>query len=811
MKKGLILVVAGLLAFLGLFGLTLKVADAATLVDGSFTDDFESGISEESYDIVGDEGNKFALFTKENTLKISGYDYNNGYVHTKNPITVPDGKMLVVQFDLIEYASAGFLCETKAGTDDFGSVWAQDMYMETLDGNQLFGYNAGATVVGYNPAGTQTQWVASNICVAQPSVVRRVYGADGSASFMAGTSLDTATLVEYGYFTAGQLSGKLNGMVGFQGNGFAGSMTIDNFKVGYASDKTCADVTWILEDGFDTSDNWTEGVHATAVTSIGGGAKYCLADNPVSGAKIVYKNFAFTGEETLGKILTASLSIDVIESTNKVMGLAIGNTVVGIENTTDGVKLVAKNGTETLAETTTSLQATGVAEIAVTVIKTKDGYQVEASTNATSIEFVLEELTGNVGITTLNESAEANAQFKIKSLTIDTYKTVIATGRDLVTDFSEDVNRHYYLNSVAQEGTDGYVKVENGILNFQNTSDGAAFGSKYQYVNFELQFDINYQHLYEDDETGAITKASTWCGISIGRKSINQSFASGILFYQQNTTLDALNLEFDKTGTPAYGSPLRAWTTESQNFVGDNNAGKWFTIKLTAIDGVVKYYVGETGTELQLIATTLPLDTCGYVAIVTTAGGDFEIDNFSIKNLDETYEYDSELTFEAEGGIDNVEVSAAEGAIVTDGLVTYKDATEKITVTAEVMENYSVDKILVDDEEIEASIADGVITFEITLGTIDHTIEFLTTYTEPAPGPGPSDNTSTVAPTTTVIQTTTVAPTTTAGGANTTTAGGNTTEAPVKGGCKKSIVASFGIVAAIGAIAIVAKKKKENE
>ncbi len=69
---------------------------------------------------------------------------------------------------------------------------------------------------------------------------------------------------------------------------------------------------------------------------------------------------------------------------------------------------------------------------------------------------------------------------------------------------------------------------------------------------------------------------------------------------------------------------------------------------------------------------------------------------------------------------------------------------------------------------------------------------------------------------TTTVITTTVAPTTTTGGntttvpSSTTTAGENTTDAPAKKGCKNSVVASFSILAFLGATLLVAKKKREE-
>ena len=608
-------------------------AHAATQLDSVYTDEFANGIDSEKYTVVGDEENRFSLFEKQGTLKVSNLDYGL-YVRTKEELTIPEGKSLVVQWDIIENSvEAGWLCYMR-GHAEHGVPWSNMVWQSFNAGNQLQGYKNGIDVAGVSDD-TGTQWTVLSR-FATNSLMRQVYNADGSAQLHASfNSFDEANLHKFYDFAAGQLDNSALGYFGFSGNGMSGSYLIDNFKMGYASDASCSDITWLLEDDFETGDNWQIVDGKTQI----GGAKYLAIDNPQAGAGIVY-NTEFAKTEGVSKLYEATVNLDVTAvETGKAVGLALGlgadvttcanAPFVGLRENAEGngeLVIIIDGQDAQVVDLGAPLDATLQALKVVTNVNEEGKIEIIGSASGKSVSHVVDSVDGRIAIAA--QGSEGSFVAKLKSLDINSYKGIVRDGRSLSTDFEEELNKNWHIVSKPSPDTNGYVAVEDGKLEFELAGDGSQFGTKYEYANFELKFDIVVQQLDEDDE-GNLTKPSTWPGISFARPELESAFwAPGAkLIYFQTSTIDLLN----------FAGNGRTWLGPEDDMHHIDNFGAVFTIRLRAENGTVELYVLNNRIENAVekkLATWENVDTAGYVAICCTAGGNFTVDNFSITNLD---------------------------------------------------------------------------------------------------------------------------------------------------------------------------------
>ena len=629
MKKKLILVFIMGLMVLVMSTLLTKV-DAATLLDSTYIDEFANGISED-YTVIGDADNKYTLVDKPGQLKVSNLDYGL-YVRTKNELVIPEGKSLVVQWDIIENSVAAGWFVFMRGHDTHTVPWTNMVWHSFVAGNQLQGMNNGLDVAGTSDD-TGTQWTVLSR-YATNSLMRQVYNRDGSAEIHASLgNLEEANLQKVYQFAAGQLDNSALNYFGFSGNGMNGSYLIDNFKMGYASDSSCSDITWLLEDNFDTAENWEIVEGKTQI----GAAKYLSADNPADGAAIVYKN-AFAKVDGVNKLFETSLDLDIVSmEAGKAIGLAAGLSsdatsalnapFVGVRKNAAGTAelVIMANGVEAqVVDLGAAVDGTMVTLNVSATVNSEGKIVTTANIGDKSVSAVLDSLDGHLAIATMG--AEGSVVAKIKKLTINSYKQVVETGRTLSIDFETELNKNWQLVSKPSPDTEGYVAVENGKLEFELAGDGAFFGTKYKYVNFDLKFDVKMQ-LFDEDDDGNIIKDSTWVGVSFGKETIDASFAEGTskLVYFQRTTMDLLG----------FADNARTWVVGEQDLFDASNST--YTVRVHALDGTLTVYVtcldAATPTETK-IAQYYNVNTAGYVGICCTAGGNFTIDNYSITNLD---------------------------------------------------------------------------------------------------------------------------------------------------------------------------------
>ncbi len=610
---------------------SVVMTSAATFLDTSVVDDFGSGIDTAKYDVVGDTGSKFSFVDKKGSMTFGAFDYNVGWVRTKDKVTLASGKSLVIEFRADELPNQ-WLC-IGARSDSFAGSWG-DMFMINFAGSQVF--RAGVNVPN-NMEGTATQWIGTNTYI-NGGYYRFVLNDDGSAEIYG--SLDGTTFTELCYFAAGVFQNSGDGYVSFMGNGMTGDATIGAVKIGVADDKDLTNVTYSINENFDGEDcafviDETYKVN-NAHCSFNAPAKYLVASSPASGAAIVTKNsYSFT--ENSNKAFEATLKLTLDSLGEKAIGLASGiadsasplaGNFFGIKKTATGYgltltvageeKAMADLGAESLDGQTIELKS---------YIKSENGEYVVYGAYGDKV--LSAKTTYSDGKVAIALSGEGDTTAKIAKLTINDFKGVLETGRDLSMDFSHGIDHNWYARSTNGEAAEeeGHVYVtEDGMLHFDDAGDGSLFATNYKYANFDLTFKAKKQQLEEDDDTGKITKASTWLGVSIGKEDKKGFFANdGYLIYFNIDTVDSL---------PAAD---RGWCSKDQMMLDEANKDVMMNIHIQAIDGVVKTWItnpASTEDPTKPILTRYDIDTAGYISFCSTAGGNFWIDDIVLKNLD---------------------------------------------------------------------------------------------------------------------------------------------------------------------------------
>lgn len=282
------------------------------------------GMVHDSLTVNAADTNGSSNVDNSGTLKITNYAYNNGYVRTKDKIIIPEGKSMVIQWEVLEdTVSAGYVAFTRT-PDTFNSAWTSSIQARSSD-NYIFTAN---NETGYNPANIQTPWADMNHLV-NNSLIRHVFNADGSAKLYGTSSLNESNLALYYYFTAGQILNVGSGYVGFAGNDFTGSYEIDNYKVGYCDNDSSTDnITWVFEDNFATADNWVVETGSDK-TSIG---VTTIVDNPTTNSKSILS----TDFET-------ALSDDWYLTSNPAGSVTVENGKLEFQQANDGSYFGPKN------------------------------------------------------------------------------------------------------------------------------------------------------------------------------------------------------------------------------------------------------------------------------------------------------------------------------------------------------------------------------------------------------------------------------------------------------------------------------------
>jgi len=196
-------------------------------------------------------------------------------------------------------------------------------------------------------------------------------------------------------------------------------------------------------------------------------------------------------------------------------------------------------------------------------------------------------------------------------------------------------NGNVWYSYATSSSDGGGVFVENNELIFRKVGEGF-FGTRQQYSNFELTFDlVSLQREEEKDGAGKVLYSAEqgWFGVSFGHPIYNEKD-----FHTRTDCLFMLNsngtVQCNSFGTPVASCKLGEAGTE--NFWDKKYDGRTVGFKLTVTDGVftLSYRMGVMGAYKELMKRTTDITPYGYVRILASWASNMKFDNVSIVNCD---------------------------------------------------------------------------------------------------------------------------------------------------------------------------------
>lgn len=192
--------------------------------------------------------------------------------------------------------------------------------------------------------------------------------------------------------------------------------------------------------------------------------------------------------------------------------------------------------------------------------------------------------------------------------------------------------------SFAQRGqTGGGVFVEDERLVFRGLTNGGYFGTKYQYSNFVLTFDlVHVQRTTETDENGELLyrkENNGWFGVSLGQPAYNErnfNIATECMF----TLHPDASVKRYTDGSVADSSNLQM--KGMVDFWKESYEGEIFNFRFEAKDGVFRLSCrrGNTGSYIELMSYSTDSTPYGYVRILAYGVSNVIFDNVEIENTD---------------------------------------------------------------------------------------------------------------------------------------------------------------------------------
>lgn len=170
----------------------------------------------------------------------------------------------------------------------------------------------------------------------------------------------------------------------------------------------------------------------------------------------------------------------------------------------------------------------------------------------------------------------------------------------------------------------------NGSTVFMFRNTGLAYiGTKHQYSNFEISFDIPYylrERLYDESGT-LIGKPCEGICIGIGEES------SAPVGYAYQTSMDLVIF-----GPTMIASHIaNKYVVPYPQDLFDSNTNEGFSVKLTMIDGTTTLQLKPLNADNWETVATANYESfrSGYINIYTTGNSNVAIDNLKILNMDE--------------------------------------------------------------------------------------------------------------------------------------------------------------------------------
>ena len=303
-----------------------------------------------------------------------------------------------------------------------------------------------------------------------------------------------------------------------------------------------------------------------------------------------------------------------------------------------------ENGKETkiVAPKTVNGMTAGKA-VTLTINVTDGAFAVYARSEGGTLTTICTDKTkGNTpntaGYFSIGRSGKINA--KLTALNVKAYEYLNSTTPAQDIAYETFSNGHYNGNvwfSHAGRAENGGIFVENGALVMRNLERGGYFGTKFQYSNFDLRFDIlHVQRMTETDENGNLLyrkESNGYLAVSLGNYSFNErgfdmsaecAFALAadgtVKRYAGGNAVETVSLE--QSGMENF------WTAEHE--------GRVVNVKVTSTDGVCTVYcrfdgIGQYIPVMKYVSETTPY---GYVKIMAKDVSNVIIDNVEIENTD---------------------------------------------------------------------------------------------------------------------------------------------------------------------------------
>lgn len=667
--------------------LTFAPAMAGTIAGESFEDNFDGkGIDADKWVTSGDGVGQNVL---AGSLKMKDMPAQSSVI-TKTPVGT-DGKDLIVQFDVLDYAGQGGFMIVKGmaaqnvGTPDIGDAYYQlgtdarsmkgdgttsfDRYYQ-ISSDTWFDANAWASVgmtVGYT---YRMNFKADGTFLLQVKTI----GAEDSAYIDAIISESTKfTNVGSGYF-------------GFYFSGATPMLEIDNLII------TDGDGTESFRDDFEKEgldeEKW---VASAAVSS---GPAYNAAFNNVEdGVASAQPSYLITkdklldmGTQNVSAQISFQFTIEELKESSFVSIFGLAAASVG-EN--EGFKIAIRETTKTVEEAPvsvieavayenstekgTAVEVGGMAdfsdvvEVGFSIVNNTADQNIVMTLNGEAVfSFEYVALNGYVAFgiepgsyTEADAAVTGTANVSMDNLTVDFVDYTTSAAENLFNDFSSaELGDEWYFTSVGMGGTadtepnpNGYgAFIRDGVLDFYNASDGTYFGPTAQYSNFDLSFDVTdivYETIYDEDDM-PIQSASNWIGVTMGRASLDSMYHGGdgggaYTVFIDNNPWGGGDGEINgraylmRAGSGPADADItynykNAWSEESQ-------ARGAMTIRLRAVNGTLELFIRYADEPLSKLDTPImvweDVQTNGYLALCCTVPTSYKIDNFSITNLDQ--------------------------------------------------------------------------------------------------------------------------------------------------------------------------------
>ena len=673
-----------------------------------------SELDERNWEYLKKENSKISVYAADGALSINAtsVDLMNGVVYAA-PIELGENESLCVEFDIVSMTGNNLFC-VRPGIQDPTS--AAELNYTYIKGFVYDSSGSTSIVKPANSVGKINLWNGTDYnsldSAENPALffenegrVRQIYNQTANNGETAIEYVNVKKngeeynydAVEGGY--AGQvkhenLSGieVKDGYVGFFTIGNADpnvSAQIDNVKISIL-DKTSKETKKVIveddfENGFNT-EKWIACGSLNGETACSSSQSSILFDD-TDKTDILYSTdkLQFDANNTdMLMTLKESVSLQNVQNANigNIFGLAAkdGNlengVFVGIADSNGEKKLQVKKGTQVLGETVLSDISNGkFYDFAITLTrKPEDNNYKKAELvvafDATELKVGIEDYTIFEGECAVGNFADAPAEFYLDNVYFHKYNYIGMPGANLTNDFSQPLDESIWkmqANGSVKLPTDycpegeelnvgGGLRVEDGMLVFDRTSDGAVFGPRRSYADFELQFDLIEYKNTGTSQDGKYTPESMWFGVVIGKDSIVSSWMSSgntKIMFGHSTNPDNKNEKgtFMQTVNDATGGVLKAVNIVASdkinegenskiNFCGSNYEGGPVTIKILAQNRTLSIYYKVNGyhNDFVKIAEYFNVHTNGYVSFCSTNWGSFKIDNYSIKNLDKDYD-----------------------------------------------------------------------------------------------------------------------------------------------------------------------------